>query len=380
MRRNINAKKRINLFYVFIIAAASYLILVLWLWRGWMMLPRFEKAGGSVPVSVVIPMRNEAANIASLLSDIAAQHYPQEFIRVVVVNDHSTDRSAAEVEEFACNHPNVALLHLPDGKYGKKAALQYALPYLTGALAVTTDADCRATPRWLATIAAFYEDYRPTMIIGPVMLACGQSFFSRWQALELASLTGAAAGAAAWRNPVMCSGANLAIELDAMKRYAAVYDSQFASGDDMMMMFEIKKNAGRIMYLKSTCATVLTFPSPDLKSFVRQRTRWTSKSRAYADTGVIVAALIVFAANISIPVCLAIGLFRLPFLWLAIILWAAKALIDWPFLHSLCRFWKVKSLTRIFIPAQLLYPFYAALTGIAGNIAPVRWKGRKSRY
>jgi cellulose synthase/poly-beta-1,6-N-acetylglucosamine synthase-like glycosyltransferase len=343
------------------------------------MLSRFETAGASVSISVVIPMRNEDSNIGNLLLDIASQHYSQELIRVVVVDDHSTDRSVDTVKEFAREHPNVELLHLPEGKYGKKAALRHALPHLSGVLAVTTDADCRATPRWLATIAAFYEAYHPNMIICPVMFTYGRSFFSRWQALELMSLTGSSAGAASWRRPVMCSGANLAMERNVMERYAYVYDSPLASGDDMMMMIEMKKApGGRIFYLKSTGATVTTPPPPDLKSFIRQRNRWTSKSKAYTDFTVIIVGIIVFFANIAILACFITGFFQLRFLCLAAILWLAKMLADLPFLNSLCRFWRMKQLMHIFIPAQLLYPFYAVWVGIAGNIAAVHWKGRKS--
>ncbi|MDR1172606.1 MAG: glycosyltransferase [Bacteroidales bacterium] len=367
------------MFYIFIIVVVPYLILALWLWRGWVMLSRFEMAGASVSISVIIPVRNEEANIGNLLSDIANQHYSQKLVQVVVVDDHSTDRSATIVEEFAREQPNVQLLHLPGEKYGKKAALQHALPHLTGTLAVTTDADCRVRPRWLATIASFYTVYKPDMIICPVMFTYGRSFFSRWQALELMSLTGSSAGAASWRQPVMCSGANLVMKRNVMERYAYVYDSPLASGDDMMMMLELKKDPnGRIFYLKSTGATVTTPPPSGLKSFIRQRNRWTSKSKAYADPMVILVAIAVFMANLSLLACCVAAFFHFRFLWLAAILWLAKMVVDWLFLNSLCRFWQMKPLMHIFIPAQLLYPFYVVWVGIAGNITPVRWKGRRS--
>ena len=343
------------------------------------MLSRFEIADASETISVVIPMRNEEGNIGILLQDIADQHYPQKRLQVVVVDDHSSDDSVAEVETFAREHPNIELLRLPEGKYGKKTALQYALPHLTGTLIVTTDADCRAKPRWLATIAAFDAKYHPDMIICPVVFTYGHSFFSRWQALELISLTGSTAGSAAWRHPMMCSGANLVVRRSVMQENAHVYDSPVVSGDDMMMMLEIKKKPdGRILFLKSSGATVSTSPPPNLKSFIRQRNRWTSKSKAYTDPGVIIVAMIVFFANLALIACLITGFFRFYFLWIAAVLWIAKILVDWPFMDSLCRFWKMKPLMKVFIPAQLLYPFYVVWVGVAGNIGSVHWKDRKS--
>ncbi len=367
----------------FIVAVVPYLILVLWIWQGWRRLPRFEIAGtttSAISISVVIPMRDEISNIGTLLNDISLQNYSQELINVWVVDDHSTDGSAEVVEAFAAGHTNITLLRLPEKEYGKKAALHHALPYLTGVLMVTTDADCRVPPNWLATIAGCYTIYRPAMMICPVMFTYDRSFFSRWQALEMMSLVGSAAATASWKHPVMCNGANLVMERSAMEHYSYVYESHIVSGDDMMMMIEIKKDSPeRIMYLKSTGATVETPPPPDLKSFIRQRNRWTSKTSGYTDMEIIVVAIIVFLANLSIVVSLVAGIFCIRFLWLALALWGTKMLVDVPFLYSLTRFWNRKELMRIFLPAQLLYPFYITWVGIAGNMAPVKWKGRKSK-
>jgi len=328
------------MFYLFIIAVVPYLILALWLWRGWAMLPRFDIAGASISVSVVIYMRNKASNIRHLLSDIANQHYSQGLIQVVVVDDHSTDHSATEVEDFAKKYPNVELLRLPEGKYGKKAALRHALSHLTGMVVVTTDANCRATPRWLATIAAFYATYNPSMIICPVLYTYGQSFFSRWQAIKQIRLMGLAAATAAWRHPVLCSGTNLAIDRSVMERYAYMYDRQPASSEDMMMMLEIKKNPlNRVFFLKSTGAVISTTPPSDLKSFISQYIRPIFKYRAYTNLVVIIVALIDFIANLSVLACLVAGFFQLRFLWLAAILWMVKMLVNWLFLKMFSCFW-----------------------------------------
>ncbi len=372
------------MFFVFIIIIVLYALLIIRLRQGWCNLPRHEPTDAASPtlcISVVIPMRNEESHIEQILNDIYSQNYPREFVRMLVVDDHSTDRSADIVEAFAECRPNVRLLRLPERRTGKKAALRHALSHLADTeLMITTDADCRIPPDWLSTIAAFYEKHRPAMIICPIMIAREPSFFARWQALELMSLTGSAAGSAAWKHPVMCGGANLAIERSTAARYAYIYESDIASGDDMMMMLEIKKDSPeRIMYLKSMAATVETAPQPDLKSFVRQRNRWTSKSSRYTDKDVIGAALIVFFANLAIVASFVAGIFSGRYLWLAGALWAAKAAVDFLFLHSLARFWNRKELMRIFVPAQILYPFYIVWVGIVGNIAPVKWKNRRSK-
>src|SRR5690606_4512644 len=49
-------------------------------------------------VSVIIPMRDEAEHVALLLQDLHAQRYPRDRVEVLVVDDDSTDGSAAIVE------------------------------------------------------------------------------------------------------------------------------------------------------------------------------------------------------------------------------------------------------------------------------------------
>jgi cellulose synthase/poly-beta-1,6-N-acetylglucosamine synthase-like glycosyltransferase len=197
--------------------------------------------------------------------------------------------------------------------------------------------------------------------------------------MELMSLTGSAAAAASWQQPIMCSGANLAMERKLMERYAYIYDSPVASGDDMMMMLEIKKAPdSRIFFLKSTGATVTTQPPRNLNNFIRQRNRWTSKSKNYTDRAVIAVSITVFLASLTILACFVSGFFQFRFLLLAGIFWMAKMLADWPMISSLCRFWKMRRWMYLYIPAQLLYPFYIVYVAIAGNIVSVRWKGRRS--
>jgi hypothetical protein len=61
-------------------------------------------------VSVVIPMRNEAAHIRRCVDSVLAQDYPPERLEVVVVDGESDDDSVAVVQ--ACG-PRVRVLHNP---------------------------------------------------------------------------------------------------------------------------------------------------------------------------------------------------------------------------------------------------------------------------
>ena len=63
-------------------------------------------------VSILVPARNEAANIAGCIDSILAQDYPVDLFELIVIDDHSSDATAAIVQQI--HHPNVRLLSLAD--------------------------------------------------------------------------------------------------------------------------------------------------------------------------------------------------------------------------------------------------------------------------
>ena len=64
-------------------------------------------------ISVIIPARDEEANIGTCLRSLLAQDYPDDRLHVVVVDDHSADRTAAIVEGLARTHPRIRLIRSP---------------------------------------------------------------------------------------------------------------------------------------------------------------------------------------------------------------------------------------------------------------------------
>ena len=81
-------------------------------------LRRLERASppagdDALPVTVIIPARDEEANIAHCLESLLAQDYPQDRVSVLVVNDHSVDSTAAIVRGLSARHPRITLIDSP---------------------------------------------------------------------------------------------------------------------------------------------------------------------------------------------------------------------------------------------------------------------------
>lgn len=70
-------------------------------------------------ICIIISVRNESRHIAQTLESILCNDYPAEHYDILVINDHSTDKTAEIVSKFK----KVTLLHLPIGIYGKRQQL-----------------------------------------------------------------------------------------------------------------------------------------------------------------------------------------------------------------------------------------------------------------
>jgi chlorobactene glucosyltransferase len=107
-------------------------------------------------VAVIVPVRNESANIVGCLQSLLSQRYPASRFGVIVVDDESTDDTALLVQTLAADHPQLTLLRspaLPRGATGKSHACWIGARAVladTGWLCFV-DADVRAEPLLLAS-------------------------------------------------------------------------------------------------------------------------------------------------------------------------------------------------------------------------------------
>ncbi len=93
-------------------------------------------------VSVIIPACNEEKTIEKALLSLLLQNYPN--LEIVVVNDRSTDRTLAVVEQIALRFPELliqTITELPVGWMGKSHALSVGAEIATGEYLLFTDAD-----------------------------------------------------------------------------------------------------------------------------------------------------------------------------------------------------------------------------------------------
>jgi chlorobactene glucosyltransferase len=107
-------------------------------------------------VAIVVPARDEAANIALCLTSVLAQSYPRNRLRLIMVDDQSIDATAAIAGSIARADPRLEVATsppLPQGWMGKPHACQigYSLVGADVEWLCFIDADTRASPALLAS-------------------------------------------------------------------------------------------------------------------------------------------------------------------------------------------------------------------------------------
>jgi len=109
-----------------------------------LVLPRYNiTPAGSPSITVIVPARNEAADIAATLHSLLSQDYPN--LQIIAIDDRSTDETSAIIDTIAAQHPEkLRTLHvteLPPGWLGKTHAMALAARQAPTDYLLFTDAD-----------------------------------------------------------------------------------------------------------------------------------------------------------------------------------------------------------------------------------------------
>lgn len=344
-------------------------------------------------ITVIIPVRNEAANIGNLLDDLGRQTYDR--FEVIVADDSSTDDTLSIVQQYASRAPYpLRPLPLTDERTAspKKRAISQSIALATGNLIVTTDGDCRVGPNWLASIAAFYRQTGAKLISGPVTfitdtpnsngrvqpIPTNYTLFDSLQTVEFASLIGSGATTLALGQPTMCNGANLCYEKRVFTEvggFAGV--DHLASGDDEFLMHKVAtRYPGSVRFLKSPEAIVQTAPHRSWSAFYQQRKRWASKWRAYENWLPTVLAVFIFGSNVAPVVAVVSWLLGFINANATLVVVGLKVIPEFLFLRQILVFLQKRASVSAIPLTQLIYPFYVVFFGLAAQGKGYRWKGR----
>jgi glycosyltransferase involved in cell wall biosynthesis len=117
-------------------------------------------------VSFLVPVHNEERTLARVLDAIAALPLEHE---IIVVDDGSTDGTAAVLEAWRAGHPTIVVL--TQAHRGKGAALRAAIPHASGDIVVVQDGDLEYDPGHVPGLVAPIARGEADVVFGSRLLA-----------------------------------------------------------------------------------------------------------------------------------------------------------------------------------------------------------------
>ncbi|HEY1879679.1 MAG TPA: glycosyltransferase, partial [Caulobacteraceae bacterium] len=131
-------------------------------------------------ISVLIPCFNEQKVIVASVERILNSEWSH--LEVLVVDDGSTDGTAAAVREAYSAESRVTLLTFENG--GKARALNRGLKLCRGEVVVALDADTLFPPNTLPRLARWFVDPKVGAVAGNAIVGNRLNLVTRWQGLE----------------------------------------------------------------------------------------------------------------------------------------------------------------------------------------------------
>lgn len=120
----------------------------------------------AVRVTLVVPMRNEEANIEACLTSVVNQDYGVDHLEVLVYDGASTDASWSIVEGLALRHPSITLHHNP--RRTQAAAWNQGIERASGEIIGIVGAHSVLAPDYVTTAVATLNRTGADMVGGPM--------------------------------------------------------------------------------------------------------------------------------------------------------------------------------------------------------------------
>ena len=219
------------------------------------------------PVTVVIPAYNEEAGIEPSVRSICASRHP---VRVIVVDDGSTDSTAAIVWRLTNELPGVRLISKVNG--GKPSALNMGLAATRTDLVVMVDGDTVFEPSTVGNLVRPFTDPTVGAASGNAKVVNRRGLLGRWQHIEY--VVGFNMDRR-WYDLAGCMptvpGAVGGFRTDALRRAGGVASDTLAEDTDLTM--SLGRAGWRIVYVED--ARAWTEAPQTLGSLWKQRYRWS---------------------------------------------------------------------------------------------------------
>jgi len=331
-------------------------------------------------ISVIIPARNEETNIGVCLEHIQDQTYPTDRYEIIVVDDNSTDKTAAIAEKCVLKH--IQLLpagQIMDGWQGKQNACHVGAQRAHGEMLLFLDADTFAGPKMLECcqrtmdeqkcdllsftpheeVAGFWE--RALMPWGFVLLSLSFNF------LRVNDPN---------RSEAIANGQCMMFRrycYDAIGGHAAVRDQVL---EDIALAHLVKQQGFRLFFARgeNLARTRMYRHLTDLRHGLRRIIRRILQKRSVALSHVLVAMLLAISP-LAVPGTLLMLAGKATTLAFAIAVWASLSFFGMA--AWICNYFRIPLSWALLAPLGFgLWGIIVLDAAVLGKRRPLSWKNR----
>ena len=364
--------------YTGLIFTILYILFCIYISRG--LRRTYRKSEEQPFISILVPARNEEANIFSCLQSLSQLNYPREKTEIIVLNDRSEDNTGEIIHHFCEAHPHFRQLEISQDKdqlSGKMNVLAQGLDIARGEIILVTDADCRVSTGWAEAMVAHFTP--ETGMVGGVTILehpnDSHEFLARLQALDWLFLQGIASGMTGAGRPVSILGNNFAFRRAAYHETGGFRKIGFSLTEDMALMQAIVQlGKWKINYPLNENTLVFSKPAASLRELYHQRLRWLSGGISGPITGWLLMITALMTHLLIIVWGIAGGIAPLPVITLTAVLCADLFLIVLPLISRLKRGFLIK----YFLLFEVYYFLYTTLLAFLVFLPQkVSWKKRR---
>lgn len=361
---------------VFIFLALYFLLMLLILFSYIKIKPNTKFLNTKHSFSIIIPAKNEEANIIECLSSVKSIRYDPDLFEVIIGNDQSSDDTQSLVKEFIRDKDNFFLREISSKTSqidSKINVIEQCLEQAKNDIILIIDSDCTVSSLILSEYNLIYQNHYD-FVAGPVIFEKAKTLSSKIVSLDFLSLLTFSAVFINNKWPIFCSGANLSFKkksFNLIKGYEGIKHIKFS--DDDLLLQKFSTNNLAITYLWSSNAIVETKAPTSIQEFSRQRIRWGSKGAHYKSFKnralMYMLFLLLSSFVVSIFYCLFVGNYEL----LALLIFS-KIILDTIVSMKPMIEYKVVYLLPALIFYSVLHPLYVLIFGVLSNIVKSDWK------
>jgi cellulose synthase/poly-beta-1,6-N-acetylglucosamine synthase-like glycosyltransferase/peptidoglycan/xylan/chitin deacetylase (PgdA/CDA1 family) len=219
-------------------------------------------------VTVIIPAYNEEVVIVKSVRRVLASQYGD--LKVIVIDDGSSDKTLARVRKAYGTHPQVTILTQPNR--GKWAALNAAYRIVDTEVTVCIDADTQIEPMAVSWLCRHFSDPNVGAVAGKLLVGNQRNLLTRLQALEYTTAQNIDRRAMELLNGMLVvPGAIGAWRVSAVRK-AGLYTGETLS-EDADLTVAVVRAGYRVLYEENAVAQ--TEAPARIAPFMRQRLRWS---------------------------------------------------------------------------------------------------------